>query len=100
MADYTVPLGPNSLSVQLSASYKGHQFYDSTNDPYLAQPAYWLENVRVAYDVGRWEVAVYVKNLSNLHYWNDAFDSTSPFGFIQPVVGTPRWFGGELNYRF
>lgn len=100
MADYTVPMGPNSLSFQLSASYKGHQFYDSTNDPYLAQPAYWLENVRVAYDVGRWEVAVYVKNLSNLHYWNDAFDSTSPFGFIQPVVGTPRWFGGELNYRF
>jgi iron complex outermembrane receptor protein len=100
MAEYQVPLGANMLSFQLNASYKGHQFYDSTNDPYLAQPAYWLENVRVAYDVGNVEIAGYIKNLSNLHYWTDAFDSTTPFGFIQPVVGAPRWFGVEVNYRF
>jgi hypothetical protein len=28
------------------------------------------------------------------------FNGTSPFGFIQYIVGTPRWFGGEVNYRF
>ncbi len=100
MAEYKIPIGQDTLSFQLNASYKGHQFYDSTNDPYLAQPGYWLENLRVSYDFGRFEVAGYIKNLSNLHYWNDAFDSTSPFGFIQPVVGTPRRFGVEVNYRF
>jgi iron complex outermembrane receptor protein len=100
MAEYQIPIGENSLSFQLNASYKGHQFYDSTNDPYLAQPGYWLENARVAYDFGKIEVAGYIKNLGNLHYWTDAFDSTTPFGFIQPVLGTPRWYGVEVNYRF
>ncbi len=100
MADYKVPIGQNSLSFQLNASYKGHQFYDSTSDPYLAQPAYWIENLRVAYDCGPVEIAGYIKNLGGKKYWNDAFDSTSPFGFIQPVVGTPRWYGLEVNYKF
>lgn len=102
VADYRLPIGPDALDIQISASYKSHQFYDSTNDLYLAQDAYWLENLRVGYEFGggRWDVAAYVKNLSGLHYANDAFDSTGPFGYIQPVLGTPRWFGVELNYRF
>ncbi|MGA0602833.1 TonB-dependent receptor [Caulobacter sp. KR2-114] len=100
MADYKVPVGPGTVDFQFSASYKGHQFYDSTNDPYLAQNAYWLENIRVGYEVGRWEVAGSIKNLSNLKYTNDAFDSTGPFGYIQPVWGTPRWYAIELNYRY
>ncbi len=100
MADYKVPVGPGSLDMQVNASYKGHQFYDSTNDPFLVQNGYWLENVRIGYELGHWEVAGSIKNLSDLKYNNDAFDSTGPFGFIQPVWGTPRWFGVEVNYRY
>jgi iron complex outermembrane receptor protein len=99
LADYRVPIGENILDFQLSTSYKDHQFYDSTNDPYLAQPAYWLENARVAYEFGHWEVAGSVKNLANKQYNNDAFDSTGPFGFIQPVLGMPRWWYLRVSYR-
>jgi iron complex outermembrane receptor protein len=102
MADYRVAFGSNALDFQFSASYKSHQFYDSTNDPYLAQDAYWLENARIGYEfgAGHWELAASVKNLANLKYTNDAFDSTGPFGFIQPVLGTPRWYYLRLNYHF
>jgi iron complex outermembrane receptor protein len=100
MGDYKISVGNGTLDLQVSASYKSHQFYDSTNDPYLTQDAYWVENARVAYSFGRWEVAAYVKNLSANKYWTLAFDSTSPFGFIQPIMGNPRWFGAELNYSF
>ena len=30
----------------------------------------------------------------------DKFDLTSPFGFIQGIIGTPRTYGLEANYRF
>jgi iron complex outermembrane receptor protein len=99
LADYRVPIGKNALDFQFSTSYKDHQFYDSTNDPYLAQPAYWLENARIAYEFGHWEVAGSVKNIADRRYNNDAFDSTGPFGFIQPVLGTPRWWYLRVSYR-
>jgi iron complex outermembrane receptor protein len=102
MADYKIPLGSAALDLQVNGSYKSHQFYDSTNDPYLAQPAYWIGNARVAYefDHGHWEVAGSVKNFANKQYNNDAFDSTGPFGFIQPVLGTPRWWYLRVSYNY
>jgi len=41
-----------------------------------------------------------VRNLSNKDYYLDKFDLTSPFGFIQGIIGTPRTYGLEANYRF
>ncbi len=101
MVDYRLPISDNVLDLNFNASYKDHQFYDSTNDPYLAQSAYWLENVRLTYefDHGRWQVAGYIKNLLNYKYSVDSFNSTSPFGYIQPVYGLPRFFGFQLDYR-
>ena len=71
-------------------------------DPYTIQNQYWLENARVAYSPtgAKWEVAAFVRNLSDRKYYLDKFDLTSPFGLIQGIVGTPRSIGGEFNYRF
>ncbi|HEV2651405.1 MAG TPA: hypothetical protein VGU69_09125, partial [Rhizomicrobium sp.] len=86
---------------QLNASYKSHQFFDIANSPYLTQRPYWLENARVAYsfDEDQWEVAGFVRNLSGQKYYLDIFDLSS-LGFFQGIMGQPRTFGGELNYRF
>ena len=102
LIDYKIPVGQNALDLQFSVTYKSHQFFDTSNDPYTTQAPYWLENVRVAYsfDHSKWEVAGYVRNLSDRKYLIDAFDLTSPFGFIQGITGTPRTFGAELNYKF
>jgi iron complex outermembrane receptor protein len=100
--DYKRPIGSGVMNLQYTASYKSHQYYDSSNDPYIAQPAYWLQNARAGYTFGHshWEVAGYVKNVADTHYSVGNFNGTSPFGFIQYIVGTPRWFGVEANYRF
>jgi iron complex outermembrane receptor protein len=95
-------LGPGVLEVQANANYKGFGFFDVSNGPYGTQAGYWIENARVAYalDAGRWEVAGYVHNLSGEKYYVDKYDLTSPFGVVQGIVGAPRAYGVELNYRF
>ncbi len=100
--DYRIPIASDALDLQFSASYKGHQYFDVSNDPYTTQSPYWLENVRVAYDLGDtgWEFAGYVHNLSDQHYFVDMFDLTSPFGFLQGIEGMPRMYGFEVNYKF
>ena len=101
LIDYRVPVGQGALDLQFSATYKSHQFFDTANDPYTTQDGYWLENARVAYSPpgSHWEVAGYVRNLSDEKYLLDAFD-LSFVGFIQGIVGTPRTFGVEVNYRY
>jgi iron complex outermembrane receptor protein len=102
MLDYKVPLPKGALDLQFSANYKSHQFFDTTNDPYITQGGYWIENVRAGYSWhdGKWEVAAWVRNLSNTEYYADKFDLSSPFGFIQGIVGTPRMFGAEINVKY
>jgi iron complex outermembrane receptor protein len=100
--DYRHALAAGALDLQVSANYKGHAFFDISNSPYLDQPGYWIENLRAAYSFahGHWEAAVFVRNLAGERYFVDKFDLTSPFGFIQGVVGQPRFIGGELNYKY
>ncbi len=100
-ADYKVPMDSGQLDFQLNASFKSRQLFDVANSPFLTQRPYWLENFRVAYDFddSNWEVAGYVRNLSGQKYFLDVFD-LSFIGFYQGIMGQPRTFGGEVNYRF
>jgi iron complex outermembrane receptor protein len=100
--DYRLPLPVGALDLQGNANYKGHVFFDASNDPYIQQNGYWLENVRLAYQAagGHFEVAAFVHNLTNKDYYTEKVDLTSPFGFIEGVVGTPRMFGAEFNWRY
>jgi iron complex outermembrane receptor protein len=102
LLDYKIPFATGNFDLQFSANYKSHQFFDTTNDPYITQDGYWIENAKVGYagPGSRWEVAAFVRNLSNTEYYLDKFDLTSPFGLIQGIVGTPRSFGVEFNYRY
>ena len=101
LIDYKIPVGQDALDLQFSVTYKSHQFFDTTNDLYTTQAGYWLENARIAYsfDHSKWEIAGYVRNLSDKKYLIDAFD-LGFLGFIQGITGTPRTFGAELNYKF
>ena len=101
IVDYKLPLGDNAIDAQFSATYKSKQYFDITEDPYTVQSGYWLENLRVAYQFhdDKWEVAAFARNLSDKHYFVDAFDLTF-VGLIQGVRGTPRTVGVEANYRF
>jgi iron complex outermembrane recepter protein len=100
--DYKIPFGTNALDFQANASYKDHQFFDVSNDPYITQDAYWIANARIAYQFvsDNFEIAAYMRNIGNRQYYVDKFDLTVPFGFIQGIVGAPRTTGIEFNARF
>jgi iron complex outermembrane receptor protein len=102
LVDWKHPVGDGVLNLQANASYKGKQFFDNSNDPMITQDGYWLANARVAYAIQdeRWEVAAFVRNLTGKHYFVDNFNLSSPFGMLTGVVGTPRSFGVEINYRY
>ena len=100
-ADYKCPMWNGTLDLQFSANYKSHQFFDLINSPFLTQRAFWLENARIGYtfDDNQWEVAGFVRNISGEKYFLDIFD-LSFVGFYQGILGAPRTYGAEVNYRF
>ena len=101
-ADWRHPVGPGELGIQFNANYRSHQFFDNTNSPYAAQDGYWLENLRVSYGIqdGRWEIAGFIRNLSDKKYLTYISNLSTNFGLLEGMVGTPRSFGVELNYRY
>jgi iron complex outermembrane receptor protein len=102
-ADYQVPL-PSGAAVDLStsASWRSKQFFESNNNPLVAQGAYWLVDLRLSYTTAdqRWMAALVVKNLTDEKYLNFANDLTTNFGIIEEIVGTPRYVGGELKFTY
>lgn len=100
--DYKIPVGMNTVDLQLNASYKSRQFFDITNDPYITQSGYWITNARVGYlfNASRYEVALFARNLLGQEFYVDKFDFTVPYGFIEGIIGAPRTVGVELNAKF
>jgi iron complex outermembrane receptor protein len=102
-ADYTYPL-PQGATLDLSGtgSYRSHQFFESNNNPLVAQNGYWLLDARLAYQAAskHWEVAVLGRNLTGTKYLNYSNDLTSGLGLIEDIVGPPRYVGGELVYKY
>jgi iron complex outermembrane recepter protein len=102
-AEYRYPFASgDALALSGALSYRSHQFFESNNNPLVAQGAYWLLDARLAYTTAdnRWTVAVYGKNLTGTQYQNFASDLTSGLGFIEEVVGPPRFVGGEVSYAY
>jgi len=93
--------GELGLVASADAAYTGDQYFDTQNTDRLAQEGYWLANARLALrpQDGRWEVAAFVKNLTDEEYIVDAFD-VADFGFDELVYGDPRTYGISLTYKF
>jgi iron complex outermembrane receptor protein len=93
-------------------TYKDETFFDPSggsgvfgeylNHSVLGQKSYWLHNLRLAYRSPdeRWEVAGWVRNLTDKAYTVDAVDLSLAFGFILQAVGDPRTYGGTITVRF
>lgn len=100
--DYTLNVGHgNALSFHADATNVASQFFSPTNAPVFRVPAYWDLGARVAFRMsdGRYELAVYGKNLTN---------NTKSTGIqIDPSTQTkfstvpyPRRYGVELTAKF
>lgn len=101
LGDYRIPFAAgDAMSLSSELSYRSHQFFESSDNPLVAQNGYWLLDARIAYTTAdtRWTLAVFGKNLTGTQYQNFASDLTSGLGFIEEVVGPPRFIGGEVTY--
>jgi iron complex outermembrane receptor protein len=100
--NYTYPLQMgDDVSFLFSSRYQGHAYFDSSEDPYVAQNGYWLHNLSVTYHSHqRWDASFFVHNLSGTKYFTANFDYGSFLGLVGPTVGAPRTFGGRLAYHF
>jgi outer membrane receptor protein involved in Fe transport len=96
---------PNGGAFDLSGitTFRSHQFFESDNNPLVAQNSYWLLDARLAYATAdrHWELAALAKNLTGTKYLNYSNDLTaSGLGFLEEIVGPPRYVGGEVTYRY
>jgi len=68
----------------------------------IAQEAFWLHNLRVSYrpESDRFELALWVRNITNQAYKNFAFDGSTFQNTSIYFVGDPRTFGGTVNWNF
>jgi iron complex outermembrane receptor protein len=88
-------------TVQGDASYTDDVNFSILNHETTKGEGYALFNARVslAAEDDRWEIAGFVKNLTNKRNQVYALDVSS-FSFTQAQFGRPRWWGIELSYRF
>jgi iron complex outermembrane receptor protein len=68
----------------------------------IAQPAFWLHNVRLAYrpPSGRFEIAGWVRNLTDEVVKTFAFDGSTFNRTTIYFVGDPRTYGASLVVNF
>ena len=102
-ARYTVDLSNSgSLAFQVDGNYSSSIFFDNLNQPGLSEGSTLLLNGRVAWTSANkdFEVAAFVKNITNKVNLIYAFDLTGDLGYIQQSYRTPRTFGASLTVNF
>jgi iron complex outermembrane receptor protein len=102
-AEYSTPIGADSVSLRIEEQLVGEAFYTPFNLKNQAQSAYTRTNVflrfRPAND--RWNLSLYCRNLEDRRIRTNAFTSAPQIGV--PIVGSyqePRVYGIEAEHSF
>jgi outer membrane receptor protein involved in Fe transport len=115
--EQTLPLGRwGSVTARYDGVWTDTSYYDATEgrgipnvdnvqflpEDTIAQPAFWLHNVRFSYRPpgGRFEIAGWVRNLTNQAYKTFGFDGSTFNNTTIYFVGDPRTYGGTLTINF
>ncbi|QDC37265.1 TonB-dependent receptor [Sphingobium fuliginis] len=91
--------------VRLSANYNWTDDVDyqpgTTVPAGTTQPAFGLLDGRISWFIEPWDldIAVFGKNLTNKHYWNNATNGET-LGFNLAFPGEPRRFGVQIKKTF
>jgi len=94
---------PNGFRLvpRAQVDYSSTIYFDSSNNPLLAQSGYMLINgaLRLENPGQHYFISAWIKNAANKAYATDALD-LSNFGLDVAVHGAPRTYGVTINYRF
>jgi iron complex outermembrane receptor protein len=90
------------LTPRFDYSFQTRSFLDPQGLDLIAQPEYWLLDVRLGYFLPgeQVEIALWVTNILDEQYLVDVFDLSQDFNTILQVWGEPRMFGVTVSYRF
>src|SRR6202163_1537301 len=103
-ATYTVPLAESSsFSSTLSYSYTGDSVSASVNANFpRVRPSYNILDLRLAYDIRDYEVALVGKNLTNVeaNLGDNRSLAAATIGRPRIVVNPPRMIGAEFRMKF
>jgi outer membrane receptor protein involved in Fe transport len=89
-----------SAYLHLDASYKSSTYFDAPNSDDMYQKGYWVANGRVSADVGNVNVAFWMRNIFEQHYFVSIFKYADAVGVDEAHRGAPRTFGVEGTFRF
>jgi iron complex outermembrane recepter protein len=91
-----------SLSIQGDVEYTGQYWYSLTNFDSTSVPGYTLTNARLSWTNSdrHWEVGLSGKNLADIRYKTLGFDLSTVCGCSQVAYGRPRWFMGDVTYKY
>ena len=102
VVQYDVPLASGAtISNRLEYLLQDDVYFTGFNTSFAEGGGYDLLNARIAYGAvsGRWEVAVFGKNLTDEAYEIAATVSGINAGTLE-LFGAPRTYGLEMRYRF
>lgn len=103
LARYETPIGNGdwNLVFQGNFTHQSTAYKDASNDIYSIQHPYWLFDARIALSSqdGKWEAALWGKNLSNEVYTVSS-DTLTGLGIIGRTVNPPRTYGISLAWKY
>ena len=102
LARYEWPLIEGKMAIQADGRYVAKRYFNTVNHPALTDGAHFVLNARLSYAMagGRWEVAVWGKNLTDKVVVDSGFDLSGTNGSMPLAIEPPRWIGGSVSYRF
>lgn len=85
-----------------SITYRSKIFFETTNRPEIAQGPVTLVNAKggVSFAEDRFELAAFVRNLTNKDYLLDAGNTGGAFGYPTFIPAEPRFYGIQASAKF
>jgi len=98
--EWMVPAG--RVALEADAKWNGHQYMELENAPADFEPSYIVTNTRISYSTrdDRFEIAGWVRNLTDRWYRVYSSDTAAILGSFQNVYGPPRTYGATVTYRW
>jgi iron complex outermembrane recepter protein len=94
-------LGSFRLFATPSVTYRSRLFFETPNNPAIAQGPVTLVNVRAGIGFGeRFEIAAFARNLFDKDYLLDAGNTGGAFGIPTFIPAEPRLYGVQVTGRF
>jgi iron complex outermembrane receptor protein len=101
--EYAVPvtLGPakGEAFLRWDVSAKTSVNGDSTGSPHMVIPGYALVNASIGYRAGKWDIALFARNLFDQDYLQNVAAQSGNSGLIVGTPSDPRIIGATLRAR-